>query len=116
MDSVRDAHVQVNISIVEMRITFLFLDDCSDSNKCECQQLTRDSINRMNDSLRPAGRGYKYRRLVPTQTIMCGIFECNSKCSCSKQRCYNRVVQQPMHIPIQVFAIYMLQLLFFVVI
>lgn len=44
--------------------------------------------------------GYEFKRLpdsVPT-----GIYECNSRCKCSKS-CMNRVAQQPLQLKLQVF-------------
>uniref|UniRef100_A0A914WQ09 MBD domain-containing protein n=1 Tax=Plectus sambesii TaxID=2011161 RepID=A0A914WQ09_9BILA len=78
-------------------------DDCSNEETCECRQLTREMIVRLHPSLRPVNRGYKHRRLDPPSNIFSGIFECNDACGCSKKRCFNRVVQQPLRIPLQLF-------------
>ncbi|KAL6725802.1 hypothetical protein Aduo_007831 [Ancylostoma duodenale] len=78
-------------------------DDCSDPLKCECQQLTVSNVQRLAKSFRPpAGEyGYSYRTLLG-KTIT-GVFECNDNCGCQQKRCYNRVVQQPIRYPIQIY-------------
>ncbi|KAK6746429.1 hypothetical protein RB195_012496 [Necator americanus] len=78
-------------------------DDCSDPLKCECQQLTVSNVQRLAKSFRPpAGEyGYSYRNLLG-KTIT-GVFECNDNCGCQQKRCYNRVVQQPIKYPIQIY-------------
>lgn len=78
-------------------------DDCSDPLKCECQQLTVSNVQRLAKSFRPAAGeyGYSYRTLLG-KTIT-GVFECNDNCGCQQKRCYNRVVQQPIKYPIQIY-------------
>lgn len=78
-----------------------FKDNCSDPSKCECQQLTIESHDRLSASLRVTqDKTYKYRTL--TEKVISGIYECNDMCSCSKKLCYNRVVQQNIKIPLEV--------------
>ncbi|VDL73777.1 unnamed protein product [Nippostrongylus brasiliensis] len=78
-------------------------DDCSDPLKCECQRLTVAMVRRLAKSFRPARGeyGYSYRKLLG-KTIT-GVFECNDNCGCQQKRCYNRVVQQPIRYPIQIY-------------
>uniref|UniRef100_T1IYR1 Histone-lysine N-methyltransferase n=1 Tax=Strigamia maritima TaxID=126957 RepID=T1IYR1_STRMM len=75
--------------------------DCNDFRKCACQQLTIDNFRRIYPK---GGRewppGYKHRRL--NEQVISGIYECNSRCSCSK-RCQNRVVQNGLQLRLQVF-------------
>ncbi|EPB79848.1 DNA gyrase/topoisomerase IV, A subunit [Ancylostoma ceylanicum] len=84
-------------------LAYLDPDDCSDPMKCECQQLTVSNVQRLAKSFRPpAGEyGYSYRTLLG-KTIT-GVFECNDNCGCQQKRCYNRVVQQPIRYPIQIY-------------
>ena len=44
--------------------------------------------------------GYCFRRLQ--KNVPGGIFECNSRCSCNKQTCSNRVVQNGIIAQLQV--------------
>ena len=44
--------------------------------------------------------GYRHRRLL--KNVPGGIFECNSRCSCNKQTCSNRVVQNGIIAQLQV--------------
>ncbi|VDO51907.1 unnamed protein product [Haemonchus placei] len=76
-------------------------DDCSDPSKCECQQLTVSNVQRLARSFRPSVGEYGYRTLLG-KTIT-GVFECNDNCGCQQKRCYNRVVQQPIKYPIQIY-------------
>ncbi|XP_071942977.1 histone-lysine N-methyltransferase SETDB1-like isoform X2 [Antedon mediterranea] len=68
--------------------------------KCPCQQLTIDATHASRDGKVDVNAGYKYRRLEEQLTT--GIFECNSKCKCSKS-CYNRVAQNGVRVRLQVF-------------
>ncbi|CAF1094602.1 unnamed protein product [Rotaria sordida] len=45
--------------------------------------------------------GYRYRRLL--KNVPGGIYECNSRCSCNKQTCSNRVVQNGIIAQLQLF-------------
>uniref|UniRef100_A0A183BVS5 Pre-SET domain-containing protein n=1 Tax=Globodera pallida TaxID=36090 RepID=A0A183BVS5_GLOPA len=60
--------------------------DCADSKRCECRRLTAVAHERQLDD-----------------KIISGIYECNSLCKCSKRTCFNRVVQQDLKIPLQLF-------------
>lgn len=44
--------------------------------------------------------GYRHRRLL--RNLPGGIFECNDRCSCHKQTCSNRVVQNGIIVQLQV--------------
>ncbi|VDM60059.1 unnamed protein product [Angiostrongylus costaricensis] len=52
-------------------------------------------------TLRELYAWYSYRALLG-KTIT-GIYECNDNCGCQHKRCYNRVVQQPIKYPIQIY-------------
>jgi hypothetical protein len=76
------------------------LDDCLDAEKCECQQLTAETHQRLDEEIRQdAADGYILRRLE--SKLFTGIYECNSLCGCRKN-CVNRVVQNDMLVPLQV--------------
>ncbi|XP_078669542.1 histone-lysine N-methyltransferase SETDB1-like isoform X2 [Branchiostoma floridae x Branchiostoma belcheri] len=77
-------------------------DNCQNKKTCACHQLT---IQAYRSSCRIGGQedpdaGYNYRRL--TEQLPTGIYECNSRCKCSKQ-CYNRVAQNGIGLRLQVF-------------
>lgn len=75
-------------------------DDCADKSKCQCWQLTIAGAKFGNPNVTIDEIGYCYKRLSnPVQT---GIYECNSRCKCSKD-CLNRVVQHPLSVKLQVF-------------
>ena len=75
-------------------------DNCRDKTKCRCAQLTIESSKAV-DGTRDENACYQYRRLKDTVTT--GIYECNQNCSCSKDLCYNRVVQNGIQLRLQVF-------------
>lgn len=71
-----------------------------DKTKCQCWQLTLAGAKFGNPNTSPLDVGYEYKRLpdpVPT-----GIYECNSRCKCSKT-CLNRVAQHGLEMKLQVF-------------
>ncbi|VDP14351.1 unnamed protein product [Soboliphyme baturini] len=70
-------------------------DDCINPQECSCQLLTLQQ-NCFSRSAR-----YRNRRLS-NKPVVYGIYECNRLCKCSK-RCGNRVVQQPLMMPLQIF-------------
>ncbi|XP_074597391.1 histone-lysine N-methyltransferase eggless-like [Brevipalpus obovatus] len=73
-------------------------DNCADSQRCSCQQRT---LNTYADYF--PGRSisvYEHRRLQ--ESIISGIWECNSECSCN-DKCQNRVVQNGMIAQLQIF-------------
>ncbi|CAH0395429.1 unnamed protein product [Bemisia tabaci] len=77
-------------------------DDCQNKEKCACWQLTMEGqkvIPGMDDA--ELNEGYIYRRLP--ERIVTGIYECNSRCRCSKTTCLNRVVQHPLMQRLQLF-------------
>ena len=68
-------------------------DNCQDPTKCEC-------------ALRMNGFAYDQNGiLVPKNpsSIHNGIFECNSRCNCHKDRCKNRVVGNGSKLRLEVF-------------
>uniref|UniRef100_T1JK41 Histone-lysine N-methyltransferase n=1 Tax=Strigamia maritima TaxID=126957 RepID=T1JK41_STRMM len=76
-------------------------NDCSDSENCACQQLTLESYQLVfSQTPDDFEIGYVGRRLM--QQVVSGVYECNSKCTCSK-RCVNRVVQNDVNLRLQVF-------------
>eukprot|EP00090_Calanus_glacialis_P005235 TRINITY_DN14048_c0_g1_i1.p1 TRINITY_DN14048_c0_g1~~TRINITY_DN14048_c0_g1_i1.p1 ORF type:complete len:889 (-),score=197.01 TRINITY_DN14048_c0_g1_i1:213-2639(-) len=75
-------------------------DDCSNTGKCACRQLTIqatkcDAGGRINKDA-----GYVNRRLQ--DVVLTGIYECNKTCKCSKT-CLNKMVQFPIRSRLQVF-------------
>ncbi|CAD5215162.1 unnamed protein product [Bursaphelenchus okinawaensis] len=77
-------------------------DDCLDTEKCECQQLTKQTHQRLDEKIRAdiSDDGYKFKRLE--RKLFSGIYECNIMCSCSRN-CLNRVVQREVCISMQLF-------------
>ncbi|CAG9536768.1 unnamed protein product [Cercopithifilaria johnstoni] len=82
-------------------------DDCADETRCECRLLTRSEVLRLDKSLQPSyAKGYMYRNLAlggTDESYLSGLYECNDKCGCSRSNCHNRVVQQQMKIPLELF-------------
>ncbi|VBB26214.1 unnamed protein product [Acanthocheilonema viteae] len=82
-------------------------DDCADETRCECRLLTRSEVLRLDKSLQPSyAKGYMYRNLAlggTDESYLSGLYECNEKCGCSRRNCHNRVVQQQMKIPLELF-------------
>ncbi|KAI1730947.1 pre-SET motif domain-containing protein [Ditylenchus destructor] len=77
-------------------------DNCSDPNRCECQQLTIKSHERLSASLRVTGSPvYKNKTLM--DKLISGVYECNELCPCNRNLCFNRVVQQKIKIPLQLY-------------
>ncbi|VDK77404.1 unnamed protein product [Onchocerca ochengi] len=83
------------------------IDDCADETRCECRLLTRAEVLRLDKSLQPSfAQGYMYRNLSlggNDESYLSGLYECNEKCRCSRSNCHNRVVQQQMKIPLELF-------------
>ena len=76
-------------------------DDCQDKDKCSCWQLTIQSTAASDpDAQIDPNVGYEYRRLM--NHVSTGIYECNKFCKCNKT-CLNRVSQNPIRLPLQVF-------------
>ncbi|CAL8125083.1 unnamed protein product [Orchesella dallaii] len=79
-------------------------DNCQDKSKCACWKLTESGICFTNENLNYTDgdsiQGYRNRRLG--DHIVTGIYECNSKCRC-KSTCTNRVVQNGLTWPLQIF-------------
>ena len=100
--TVRLPQKNVDIPLDEGFLTCCDCDDgCQDKEKCKCLQLTiksteaNDPDGNSNDNV-----GYEFRRLKGR--VLTGIYECNKFCKCSKT-CLNRVAQNPLRIPLQVF-------------
>uniref|UniRef100_A0A1I7SU76 Histone-lysine N-methyltransferase n=1 Tax=Bursaphelenchus xylophilus TaxID=6326 RepID=A0A1I7SU76_BURXY len=76
-------------------------DDCLNSDTCECQLLTKETHQRLDERIRSEiPDGYKFRRLE--RKLFSGVYECNMGCSCSTN-CLNRVVQRDICVPMQLF-------------
>ena len=72
-----------------------------DKEKCSCWQLTIQTTAASNpDAQVNANAGYEFRRLM--EGVPTGIYECNKFCKCNNT-CLNRVAQNPIRIPLQVF-------------
>ncbi|KAH7979255.1 hypothetical protein HPB49_008830 [Dermacentor silvarum] len=74
-------------------------DDCQGGEKCSCQQLKIAATEALTTGGNP-NAGYHYRRLQ--EPHITGVYECNSQCHCSRRR-YNSVVQNGLHVRLQVF-------------
>ena len=75
-------------------------DDCSNSKKCECRQLTiKSTVGDWENKIDPSV-GYEFKRLK--EIVVTGIYECNKLCKCT-HTCLNRVVQNPLKVKLQVF-------------
>ena len=100
--TVRLPQQNVDIPLDEESIICCDCDDgCQDKEKCECLQLTIQSTAASNpDGNTNDNAGYEFRRLK--ERVSTGIYECNKFCKCSKT-CLNRVAQNPLRIPLQVF-------------
>uniref|UniRef100_A0A8R1E6D2 Histone-lysine N-methyltransferase n=1 Tax=Caenorhabditis japonica TaxID=281687 RepID=A0A8R1E6D2_CAEJA len=80
--------------------------DCSDATKCECQQLTMQSIARLPKHLQYNGKEKMiplYENRVLHNKVISGMYECNDQCSCHRKACHNRVVQNNIKYPMQIF-------------
>ncbi|XP_077994206.1 histone-lysine N-methyltransferase SETDB1-like [Glandiceps talaboti] len=76
-------------------------DNCRDRSKCGCQQLTIQATAASNKvGIADPEAGYENRLLY--ETIMTGIYECNSRCKCN-HTCHNRVAQHGLTHRLQVF-------------
>ncbi|CAF1044909.1 unnamed protein product [Adineta ricciae] len=89
-------------------------DNCSDRMKCACfrktlsqavlnhdphvmdKQRNRHSLSGIIKSI-----GYQKKRLL--NPVSSGIYECNSKCSCHREHCSNRLVQKGLFVQLQLF-------------
>ena len=72
--------------------------DCSHSLTCGCRKLTDEAAEGIPDDLRSGGYSYKVLKTIHVH----GMYECNSKCSCSC-RCQNRVTQEGIRAQLEVF-------------
>ncbi|CAF3641045.1 unnamed protein product [Adineta steineri] len=89
-------------------------DNCNDRMKCACflKTLTQAQINQDPLVLEKEKGRYTQSNLLKTTSyqrkrllnpISSGIYECNSKCSCHREHCSNRLVQQGLFVHIQLF-------------
>ncbi|KAG5682648.1 hypothetical protein PVAND_011987 [Polypedilum vanderplanki] len=76
-------------------------NECFDKSKCACFQLTIQGAKYKDLMVEdPEDISYVWKRLLaPVPT---GIYECNSRCKCSK-RCLNKVVQHPIQVKLQLY-------------
>ncbi|KAG1666929.1 Histone-lysine N-methyltransferase SETDB1 [Nymphon striatum] len=74
-------------------------DNCQDSSKCSCQQLTIEATKLITGEADPYAH-YVHRRLQ--DQIFTGLYECNEKCKCDK-RCMNRLAQNGLRQRLQLF-------------
>ncbi|CAL8122560.1 unnamed protein product [Orchesella dallaii] len=76
-------------------------DDCQDKSKCACWKLTMEGISFKSSDGNDQCTGYENRRLK--QVVKSGIYECNQRCKCNVRTCLNRVVQNTVKWPLQIF-------------
>ncbi|GMT21210.1 hypothetical protein PFISCL1PPCAC_12507, partial [Pristionchus fissidentatus] len=74
-------------------------DDCRDWTKCACQRLTHRESVRGRGYLGPVTKEY-INGFLPRKVVS-GVYECNENCGCSRKRCFNRVVQNGIKVPMQ---------------
>ncbi|CAF3349777.1 unnamed protein product [Rotaria socialis] len=105
----------VNMVINEPRMTCCTCTDgCRNRIKCACWLRTLKYAELIGDERVKAMKakhksdaeilnnlGYRFRRLH--KNVPGGIYECNSRCSCNKQTCSNRVVQNGIIAQLQLF-------------
>ncbi|CAF4721168.1 unnamed protein product, partial [Rotaria magnacalcarata] len=90
------------------------IDNCNDRMKCACfrktlnqAQINHDPLvmekekNRYTLAYMLKTTGYQRKRLL--NPISSGVYECNSKCSCHREHCSNRLVQQGLFVHLQLF-------------
>ena len=75
-------------------------DDCQTPENCACQRMTHDETKIIYLVCPDISYGYKFKRLEEQNYT--GIYECNSRCSCSKN-CLNRLAQLGIRQRLQVF-------------
>ncbi|KAF1761908.1 hypothetical protein GCK72_010167 [Caenorhabditis remanei] len=80
--------------------------DCSVSDKCECQILSITAteklpVNLQYDQKVKVQPHYDHRILA--NKVITGLYECNDKCPCKRKACHNRVVQNNIKYPMQIF-------------
>lgn len=80
--------------------------DCSQNENCECQMLSKQSLERLPkylqyDNNKKQAAMYA-NRLLPNK-VPTGVYECNDKCKCKRDLCHNRVVQNNIKYPVQIF-------------
>ncbi|ODM97270.1 Histone-lysine N-methyltransferase eggless [Orchesella cincta] len=76
-------------------------DDCRDKSKCACWKLTMEGVSFKSTEKGGPCTGYENRRLK--EVVASGIYECNRRCKCNVKTCLNRVVQNKVMWPIQIF-------------
>jgi len=90
------------------------LDNCNDRTKCACFQQTLVQARLYRDPMIVEKEkhcsdrsyvlktiGYQRKRLF--NPISTGIYECHEKCSCHREHCGNRLVQQGLFLQLQLF-------------
>jgi SET domain-containing protein len=98
--------------MLERELMFVF--SCTDRMKCACFRKTLDQAllnhdpivvekqrNRYSLSHIIKTMGYQRKRLL--NPVSSGIYECNSKCSCHRDHCSNRLVQHGLFVKLQLF-------------
>ncbi|KAH7726859.1 putative histone-lysine N-methyltransferase met-2 [Aphelenchoides avenae] len=82
-------------------------DNCADPDKCECQRVTREMAERLEETMQPRHPGYEFKVLVDTnRRVRTGVFECNSLCACSgpnERSCFNRHAQFKIKVPLELY-------------
>ncbi|PIC43079.1 hypothetical protein B9Z55_009957 [Caenorhabditis nigoni] len=80
--------------------------DCSNSSTCECQKLSAEASDKLPKHLKFEENkrlASTYSQRVLTNKVITGIYECNDKCSCKRDACHNRVVQNNIKYPVHIF-------------
>mgnify|MGYP002055364511 CR=1 FL=1 len=97
-----DFHEKARVGVKLWDNLYLFnVSQFQDKQKCSCWQLTIQTTAASNpDAQVNANAGYEFRRLM--EGVPTGIYECNKFCKCNNT-CLNRVAQNPIRIPLQVF-------------
>uniref|UniRef100_A0A914CZC6 Uncharacterized protein n=1 Tax=Acrobeloides nanus TaxID=290746 RepID=A0A914CZC6_9BILA len=78
-------------------------DGCLDPKKCKCQIKSEDryyDLKQFNNMIHIKPTYYKEGKLE--EKIFSGIYECNKNCKC-REDCKNRVTQNRINIPLQIF-------------
>ena len=100
--------------IYSFNCLLVFDNSCSNRMKCACFRKTLDQAiynrdplvlekqrNRYSMSHILKTMAYQRKRLL--HPVSSGIYECNSKCSCHRQHCTNRLTQQGVFVQLQLF-------------
>ena len=87
---------------------------CTDRMKCACFRKTLDQAlvnqdplviqkQKNGSSLAQLIKTISYQRKRLFNPVSSGIYECNSKCSCHREHCSNRLLQQGLFVHLQLF-------------